>query len=203
MGLTTKATQRQPQLIFRLPAGFPQRVRRQDQHPAGEVLLPGIGFTVFCAEQVQLCQLCPVFADESVQHGGVAIYEEGMPVSSIFGDKDGSAPLLIVLMVAAVIGLLLQGVGQHKAHPLVAILVDNAFGAVGPKMHPVKALADGQLYGPGAGTVGAEIGTPQLQLAPLPSLFGRVGVHRLTRQHRQCLLPPKAAPVQTGSIHSA
>ena len=59
----------------------------------GEVLLPGIGFTVFCAEQVQLCQLCPVFADESVQHGGVAIYEEGMPVSSIFGDKDGSAPL--------------------------------------------------------------------------------------------------------------
>ena len=55
----------------------------------------------------------------------------------------------------------------------------------------------------GGDAVGAEISPPQLQLAPFPSLFGRVGVHRLTRQHRQCLLPPKAAPVQTGSIHSA
>ena len=82
---------------------------------------------MFCAKQVQFCQLCPVFADESVQHGGVAVYEEGMPVSSIFGNEDGAAPLLISLVVAAVIGLLLQSVGQHKAHPFVAILVDNAF----------------------------------------------------------------------------
>lgn len=98
-----------------------------------------------------------------------------MPVSSIFGNEDGAAPLLISLVVAAVIGLLLQSVGQHKAHPFVAILVDNAFGAVSAEMHPIKALADGQLYGPGAGTVGAEVSTPQLQLAPFPSLFGRVG----------------------------
>ena len=203
MGLTAKAAQGQPQLILRLPVGFPQRVRRQDQHPAGEVLLSGIGFTVFCAKQVQLCQLCPVFADESVQHGGMAVYEEGMPVPSIFGNEDGAAPLLIGLMVASVMGLFLQGVGQHKAHPLVAILVNNAFGAVGSEMHSVKVPADGQLYGPGAGTVGAEVSPPQLQLAPLPSLFGRVGVHCLTRQHRQCLLPPKAVPVRTDSTHSA
>ena len=158
---------------------------------------------MFCAEQVQLCQLRPVFADESVQHGGMAVYEEGMPVSSIFGDEDGATPLLIGLVVAAIIGLLLQSVGQHKAHPFVAILVNNAFGAVGAQIHSVKALADGQLYGPGAGTVGAEVSPPQLQLAPLPSLFGRVGVQCLTRQHRQCLLPPKAVPVWTDSIHSA
>ena len=126
-----------------------------------------------------------------------------MPVFSIFGNEDGPAPLLIGLMVAAVIGLLLQGVGQHKAHPLVAVLVNNAFDAVGAQMHPVKVPADGQFYGPGTGTVGAEISPPQLQLAPLPSLFGRVGVHRLTRQHRQCLLPPKAVPVRTDSTHSA
>ena len=98
-----------------------------------------------------------------------------MPVSSIFGNEDGAAPLLIGLVVASIIGLLLQSVGQHKAHPLVAVLVNNAFDAVGAQMHPVKALADGQLYGPGAGTVGAEVSPPQLQLAPLPSLFGRVG----------------------------
>ena len=126
-----------------------------------------------------------------------------MPVSSIFGDEDGPAPLLIGLMVAAVIGLLLQGVGQYKTYPFIAVLVNNAFDAVGAQMHPVKVPADGQFYGPGAGTVGAEISPPQLQLAPFPSLFGRVGVQCLTRQHRQCLLPPKAAPVQTGSIHSA
>ena len=109
---------------------------------------------LFCAEQMQLCQLCPVFADESVQHGGVAVYEEGVPVSSIFGNEDGPAPLLIGLMVAAVIGLFLQGVGQYKTYPFIAVLVNNAFGAVGSEMHSVKVPADGQLYGPGAGTVG-------------------------------------------------
>ena len=88
---------------------------------------------------------------------------------------------------------------EDNTFPRFSILV----GAVGAQMHSVKVPADGQLYGPGAGAVGAEISPPQLQLAPLPSHLGRVRVHCLTRQHRQCLLPPKAVPVRTDSTHSA
>ena len=122
-----------------------------------------------------------------------------MAVSTVLGHEDGAAPSLIGLMVASVIGVQLQGVGQHIPYTPIAVLVNDAFGAAVLEMHSVKVPMDRQLYRPGAGTVGAKIGTPQLQLAPVPCLLRRVGVHCLIRQHRPHLPPPDSIPAGTGS----
>ena len=102
-----------------------------------------------------------------------------MPVSAVLGHEDGTAPSLIRFVVTPIVGLHLQRIGQHKAHALVAVLVDDAFGAAVLEVHPVEVHADGQLYGTGTSAVAAEIGAPQLQLAPVPRLLRRVGVHLL------------------------
>ena len=131
------------------------------------------------AEQVQLRQLRTVVTDEAVQYDGMAIDEESMPVSAVLGHEDSATPSLVRFVVASIVGLHLQRVGQHIAYALVTVLLDDAFGAALLEVHPVKVPADGQLYGTGTGTVAAEIGTPQLQFAPVPRLLCRVGVHLL------------------------
>lgn len=64
-------------------------------------------------------------ADEAVQHGRMAAYGEGVPVSAILRHEDGIAPPLIGFVVASIVGLHLQRVGQHIAYTLVAVIQDN------------------------------------------------------------------------------
>ena len=102
-----------------------------------------------------------------------------MPVSAVLGHEDGTAPSLIRFVVTPIVGLHLQRVGKHIAHALVAVLVDDAFGAAVLEMHPVEVPMDRQLYSTGAGAVGTEVSAPQLQFASVPRLLRRVGVHLL------------------------
>ena len=132
---------------------------------------------MLCSKQVQLCQLRPILRNEPVQHRGMTSHHKCVAMVTIGRNIDALAPLYICRVITAIVGMLLQGVGQHEGCSLITVMVDDTLGTILLQVHPIEVLADGKLDSSGTGAVGAEVGPPLLQLATLPRLLRRVGVH--------------------------
>ena len=124
-----------------------------------------------------LLHFLPEQSDESVYDSGVSVDHERLPMPYILTDMNALAPPPIAGVIAFIIGLYLQSVGQHKRSPFIAVPVNDVPDAVPVQVHPVEVLTDGYLDSSGTGAVGAVVGPPLLQLATLPRLLRRVGVH--------------------------
>ena len=174
MGAAPKAAFRQPELIAGRPAGLFERRRAQDQDFSLQtaarkcVALGGVKE----GEPLYLVQEC---FHEAVQHRRVALHDVlACPVAG--GDEDGVGPLLVAGTEPAVPPLLLNGVGQHPAHALEAILGDDAAGAVRFQVHTVEAGPDGRFNGLLAGDVALVARPPQPRLIAAPGLGQRAQV---------------------------
>ena len=166
-----------PELVFRRPAGLPQRVRAEDQHLAGVIqFLKGIGQAVSGGEQPQCLIGIPVLCHKAIQHFRVGCNHKVEIVLFISGNVGFLCPSPVGWPESAVVIELLDRIGQHPANPLETELLQNAVNAVIGEVGAVKALPDGCLNGLLAGEVRVIAGSPQSYLVGSPGIFQGVPI---------------------------
>ena len=176
MGRTAKAVMGIPELIRLTPAGFLQRIRRQHQHLAGEVLLGAVTDAMLRTEQFQLLICLPIEVYKAIQHGGVAPNSDIGNVPFILRNVAPLSPLLIGGAEAPVPLELMQGIGKHPCGALITVCVQHGCDTVLVQIHSVEAPADGILDGFPAGDVGAMAFPPERKLISFSGLLRRVGI---------------------------
>ena len=205
-----------PQLVFLTPKGFLQRIRRQDQHLAGIVLLGAVTDTMFEAKQPQLLICLAIEAYEAIQYGGMASNGDIGIVPLVMWNVVSCCPLPIGEAEALIPGKLLQRGGKHPLGALVAVLLQHGSQALRVQVHPVEVSADSILDGFTAGNIGLVALAPQGKRI---SAFGFLcrptvqvsfihlchhldpldtGVVTCRRRYRS---PSAHPPAQTGSSH--
>ena len=158
-----------PQLVFLTPKGFLQRIRQQDQHLAGVVLLGAVTETMLGAKQSQLLIRLPIESHEAIQYGRMTSNGDIGNVPFILRNVVPCRPLLVRRVKTAIPLEFLQGCGQHPFGAFVAVLLQHRGQTRRVQVHSVEVSADSILNGFTAGNIGFMALSPQRKLI---SAFG-------------------------------
>ena len=176
MRRASKAAPSIQKLVILPPILLLQRLRRQHQHLAGEVLLRAVTDAMLRAEQIQRLHCLAVESDEAIQHSRMASDNKVAVVVDVFGDAGALHPLLVGMAEAPVPLEFVQSVGKHPRGALVAVFVQHRRDAVLVQMHSVEILTDGVLDGVAAGDVRLVALPPEGKLVPISRLGRGIGV---------------------------
>ena len=133
-----------PELIFRLPAGLFQSIRRKHQHLSLVVqFLERVWLTLIRAEEPQSLIRGTVLIYHTIQHSGTDWHHKVEIVGFVWWDIDSTGPLFILRTVLATPFQLLYRVSQHPSCSFIAELLDNFGQTVSVQMGTVVMLPDG------------------------------------------------------------